>query len=191
MEVEKKKTAAVTCPKCGKKFGVLVPQQKPILRVKCPGCQHDMNINFGTPKPIRAATPEAQAAKPESVTQQVDNKTRTITREGCNGRLVQLRGLFRKNIVHSLVTGENTIGRCDSAQPSQIMVRGDGSISRRSVSIQVKPQGDGKVYLLRVLKSANPVLLQGRVLAQGEEAYLNFGDIIQLGRTKFRFEKEV
>lgn len=191
MEAEKRKTAAVTCPKCGRKFGVLVPQQKPILHVKCPGCQHDMHINFGNPKPIRVATPEAQPSQAGTAApHEAEAKTRQITIEGGRGKLVQLRGFFRRNITHSLVIGENTIGRYDLAQPSQIMIKGDASVSRRSVSIHVKMQGGGMVYSLRVLKSANPVLLQGRELAQGEETYLNFGDIIQLGRTKFRFEKK-
>lgn len=150
-----------------------------------------MNINFGTPRSIQIPTAAPSENKENNPLQEEEKVTRSLANEsGGRGKLVQLRGIFLKNITHNLKLGENTVGRYDEEIPSQIMVKGDNTISRRSVSIHVRLQGENFVYSLRVLKSTNPVVVQGREITNGEEVYLNFGDIIQLGRTKFRFEKK-
>lgn len=191
METTEQKIAVITCRDCGCKFKVKVPTLKPILRVECPKCKKQININFGNPHSIQRGPTVPSEVKENGSLSEEEIRTRNIAYgSGGRGKLVQLRGIFLKNISHNLNLGENTIGRYDEAIPSQIMVKGDNTISRRSVSIQVRLQGENWVYSLRVLKSMNPVVVQGREITNGEEIYLNFGDIIQLGRTKFRFEKK-
>ena len=48
----------------------------------------------------------------------------------------------------------------------------------------------GNTFKLTVLKSTNPVLLNGNALAKGEAVSLNFGDIITMGKTRFRFDRD-
>lgn len=43
-------------------------------------------------------------------------------------------------------------------------------------------------FRLRVLKTTNPVKLNDMSLVAGSDTFLNFGDIITLGHTKFRLE---
>lgn len=89
------------------------------------------------------------------------------------------------NDSYPLRPGVTTIGRYDDMVPSDIAIKGDTYMSRRSVSIEMR----GASYRMKVLSSTNPVLLNGQNVPVGSETFLNFGDIITLGRTQFRLEQ--
>ena len=72
----------------------------------------------------------------------------------------------------------------------QIAIKNDSTVSRRSVKIEVNYTSSGNTFKLTVLKSTNPVLLNGNALAKGEAVSLNFGDIITMGKTRFRFDRD-
>lgn len=164
-----------------------------MLRVACPACQKTMHISFANPKPIQMAPgqggqPRAEEHRSELPTGCAPSSEELERAQG-RGKLVQLRGMFKKNISFDLCLGDNVVGRQDSSQPSHIMIEGDPSVSRRSICIHVQLRSDYLIYTLRVMKCANPVLVQGREMQVGEETFLNFGDVIQLGQTRLRFEK--
>jgi len=90
---------------------------------------------------------------------------------------------------YHLSEGTVVIGRQDANVPSDISIKDDPYISRRSVSIETMREPSGNcAFRLRVLKTTNPVKLNDMSLVAGSDTFLNFGDIITLGHTKFRLE---
>ncbi len=105
------------------------------------------------------------------------------------GRLVMLRkGWFNKKF--HLGLGSYTVGRYDESEMSDFSVRNDSGISRRSVRIDVNQTAAGFTFKMTVVRATNPVLHNNSELSVGESVYLNFGDSIMMGRTRFRFERD-
>lgn len=87
-----------------------------------------------------------------------------------------------------LKIGVNVIGRADAMSPSDIMIEDDMTVSRRSVSITVEASGGTYRYWFEVLKSTNPVLVNGKRHAVGESFVVEPGTKFVLGRTKLSIE---
>lgn len=109
------------------------------------------------------------------------------------GMLVWKSGtsLMRRMKFFVLNEGSNTIGRNDAHIPSTVMIEGDPEMSRRSVEInviRVKGQPD-YFYDLTILKSTNPVFVNGRPVGYGKKVRLNYGDTICMGKTTISFVK--
>lgn len=104
------------------------------------------------------------------------------------GQLTLLRkGWLNKTF--PLHEGKNVIGRYDEELTSDIAIKNDPNMSRRSVEVEVLHSDRGYTFKLTVLKATNPVLHNDTPLMTGESVSLNFGDCIAMGKTKFRFEK--
>ncbi len=155
----------ITCPHCKERKLAYTAQKEGMPTFTCPGCKGKIRVWF-------------------------QNPTKLISPEKFNsrqGKLVHVRPLWLSTH-YPLPIGEHTIGRYDHERPSTISIKGDSSMSRRSISITASISKDeGFRYLLRVLSATNPVSHAGHMLAEGEEIYLNFGDEIRLGGTLFRF----
>lgn len=89
---------------------------------------------------------------------------------------------------YDLKVGVNIIGRADAMSPSDIMIEDDMTVSRRSVSITVEASGGSYRYWFEVLKSTNPVLVNGKRHAVGESFVVEPGTKFVLGRTKLSIE---
>ena len=89
---------------------------------------------------------------------------------------------------YDLKIGVNVIGRADAMSPSDIMIEDDMTVSRRSVSITVEASGGSYRYWCEVLKSTNPVLVNGKRHAVGESFVVEPGTKFVLGRTKLSIE---
>lgn len=89
---------------------------------------------------------------------------------------------------YDLKIGVNVIGRADAMSPSDIMIEDDMTVSRRSVSITVEVSGGSYRYWFEVLKSTNPVLVNGKRHAVGESFVVEPGTKFVLGRTKLSIE---
>lgn len=89
---------------------------------------------------------------------------------------------------YDLKIGVNVIGRADAMSPSDIMIEDDMTVSRRSVSITVEASGGTYRYWFEVLKSTNPVLVNGKRHAVGESFVVEPGTKFVLGRTKLSIE---
>ena len=85
---------------------------------------------------------------------------------------------------YPLSEGTVVIGRQDANVPSDISIKDDPYIS---IETMREPSGNC-AFRLRVLKTTNPVKLNDMSLVAGSDTFLNFGDIITLGHTKFRLE---
>lgn len=151
--------------------------------VRCPKCQSVQTYTY-TP----ASAPEPADTSTHPVQQSV--KTKPVQRNvnlfrGC---LVQQRGHFRSDRLFELAGKETIVGRKDTDAPCDVMVD-DATMSRRSVSIVAESKATGIHYKMTVLNATNAVMHNGKRLAVGMSDYLEFGDIIKMGKTTFKFEK--
>lgn len=159
--------AIFTCPHCHKRKLAYTAHKEGKLIFTCPGCKGKVRVAFFIQTHIIIPLSKFN-----------ENQ----------GKLVRVRS-FLRNVNYSLPVGEHIIGRADKEQPSTISIKGDNSMSPRSVSITATFKlKEGFCYHLKVLNATNPVLHCDRALSEGEEIKLNFGDEIRVGHTLFRFE---
>ena len=113
-------------------------------------------------------------------------KNNASSQQDTNGQL-QWGGFFSRKH-YALHQGANIIGRKDGRQPSDLEFD-DPEMSRRSVKIDAIPDGKGQfTFTLTVLKSLNPVTLNGNTIAGGASVRLNHNDSIVMGKTTFTFK---
>lgn len=99
-----------------------------------------------------------------------------------------LRRALKRNLEWTLPQGVNTIGRQDPVYPSDIAIKGDSTISRQSLRLDVD-YDSATPFRLTVLKASNPVKVNNETVAQGNTVTLTYGDSISLGRTILIMEK--
>lgn len=87
-----------------------------------------------------------------------------------------------------LSEGVTVVGRYDEEEPSDISITGDDTISRRSVAIVIGNSRGRLECKLKVLNATNRVLVNGKEILVSSEVFLNCGDIIKLGHSKFKFD---
>ncbi|MCI5977833.1 MAG: FHA domain-containing protein [Bacteroidales bacterium] len=156
----------VACPHCQMKIALGASDKEGTKNFRCPRCKGPLTMFVRKPTVVL-------------------DKTGVLTR----GKLVLLRrGWLNKD--YPLSPGSCVIGRYDEDEVSDIAIKNDSTVSRRSVKIEVNYTSSGNTFKLTVLKSTNPVLLNGNALAKGEAVSLNFGDIITMGKTRFRFDRD-
>jgi phage FluMu protein Com len=161
-----------------------------IYSIACPHCQ-EHKIEF---EPEKTGNYTLKCPKCGGLSlAQVIEKTKSIYNTSDplmgKGKLEHIRGHFLPNREYILEAGTYIIGRYDEDVNSDIAIKNDMAMSRRSVQIQVTNTFGNYSYILKVLKSTNPVLHNGKPLVVGSEILLGFGDEIVLGKTKFRFTK--
>lgn len=159
----------VDCPHC-KEEHITLSQESPGQGIAvCPKCKG--RVSFTARKPTETIV-----------------KSELIQR--FRAKLILLRrGWLNKD--YPLKDGKNIVGRFDESKISDIAIKGDSSMSRQSVVIEVEHHDRGYSFKLTVKNSTNPVLHNNKPLAVGDSISLNFGDSIILGKTKFRFDKIV
>ena len=156
-------------------------------------------------QPKQQSQPKVQQAQAQPQQQvQAQQQKRSIkptdsienwTAEGkAGGRIAKIvvtrtKMLFMKERKeYDLKIGVNVIGRADAMSPSDIMIEDDMTVRRRSVSITVEASGGSYRYWFEVLKSTNPVLVNGKRHAVGESFVVEPGTKFVLGRTKLSIE---
>lgn len=95
-----------------------------------------------------------------------------------------------RNQRFQLYEGTTTIGRYDEDELSDISIKGDDSISRKSIAIIIEEDDGIFDYRLKVLNATNPVKVNDQPIKVGSETFLDFGDIILLGNSKFKFDNK-
>ena len=207
-----------TCPAagCGKQFRVQVTEamllqanpaatkpQQPNPQPQQPKPQPQAQQPQAHPKQqVHTQAQQAQAQPQQQV--QAQQQKRSIkptdsienwTAEGkAGGRIAKVvvtrtKMIFMKeHKEYDLKIGVNVIGRADAMSPSDIMIEDDMTVSRRSVSITVEASGGSYRYWFEVLKSTNPVLVNGKRHAVGESFVVEPGTKFVLGRTKLSIE---
>lgn len=81
-----------------------------------------------------------------------------------------------------------TIGRKDDEMPSNISVN-DPYMSRQSAKLETIRKDNGYTFKFTVVNASNPVFVNDTHLKPGNSIYLNYGDTIKLGKTRFTFRK--
>ena len=204
-----------TCPAagCGKQFRVQVTEamllqanpaapkpQQPNPQPQQPQPQPQAQQTQTQPK--QQVQPKAQQVQSQQA--QAQQQKRSIkptdsienwTAEGkAGGRIAKVvvtrtkMVFMRERKEYDLKIGVNVIGRADAMSPSDIMIEDDMTVSRRSVSITVEASGGSYRYWFEVLKSTNPVLVNGKRHAVGESFVVEPGTKFVLGRTKLIIE---
>lgn len=204
-----------TCPAagCGKQFRVQVteamllqanpaapkpqqpnpqPQQpQPQPQSQQPQAQPKQQVQ---PKAQQVQSQQAQAQQQKRSIKPTDSIENWTAEGKAGGRIAKIvvtrtKMLFMKERKeYDLKIGVNVIGRADAMSPSDIMVEDDMTVSRRSVSITVEASGGSYRYWFEVLKSTNPVLVNGKRHAVGESFVVEPGTKFVLGRTKLSIE---
>lgn len=208
--------AVVSCPKCLHPIAFR-PKQPGIYRLTCPNDEHVFAVRVLSPTEGNSISKEKeapadkkqsqqsehQAPPPEPITSnnneiKMPNHTESTIfmpneKLACTSEaaIVLHRRLLQK-LVFPLKEGNNIIGRPDDSNVPDIAIPNDITISRRSINIEKTPsqRGAGNFYRLTVLKSTNPVYVNGKPIATGESTFLNFGDKITLGKTILCFEEQ-
>lgn len=160
-------------------------------KVTCPHCKQS-EFGFKTDKPGHRTIPCPKCKGKIGLEVRPKTKWITVTEQlqHYKGKLTLLkRGWLNKD--YSLKVGKNIIGRYDDTLQSDISIKNDSSMSRRSIEIEVCETLKGYMFKLTVLNATNPVVHNNNILKTGDSIALNFGDIIILGKTRFRFDKEI
>ena len=91
---------------------------------------------------------------------------------------------------YPLYEGKTIVGRYDLENPSDIAIKGDSMMSRKSIAINIEEEDGVFVVKLKVLRAANPVKVNDIQIKEGHSTYIDDGDIILLGKSKFKFENQ-
>ena len=146
------------------------------------------------PKAQQVQSQQAQAQQQKRSIKPTDSIENWMAEGKAGGRIAKIvvtrtKMLFMKERTeYDLKIGVNVIGRADAMSPSDIMIEDDMTVSRRSVSITVEASGGSYRYWFEVLKSTNPVLVNGKRHAVGESFVVEPGTKFVLGRTKLSIE---
>lgn len=178
------------------------PQAHPKQQVHTQAQQVQSQLQQVQPKVQQVHTQPQQQAQPQQA--QAQQQKRSIkptegienwTAEGKSGGRIAKVVVTRTKMIfmkerkeYDLKVGVNIIGRADAMSPSDIMIEDDMTVSRRSVSITVEVSGGSYRYWFEVLKSTNPVLVNGKRHAVGESFVVEPGTKFVLGRTKLSIE---
>lgn len=142
----------------------------------------------------QAQSQQAQAQQQKRSIKPTDSIENWMAEGKAGGRIAKIvvtrtKMIFMKERKeYDLKIGVNVIGRADAMSPSDIMIEDDMTVSRRSVSITVEASGGSYRYWFEVLKSTNPVLVNGKRHAVGESFVVEPGTKFVLGRTKLSIE---
>lgn len=146
------------------------------------------------PKAQQVQYQQAQAQQQKRSIKPTDSIENWMAEGKAGGRIAKVvvtrtkMVFMRERKEYDLKIGVNVIGRADAMSPSDIMIEDDMTVSRRSVSITVEASGGNYRYWFEVLKSTNPVLVNGKRHAVGESFVVEPGTKFVLGRTKLSIE---
>ncbi|MCD8290209.1 MAG: FHA domain-containing protein [Prevotella sp.] len=101
---------------------------------------------------------------------------------------IKFMGLVKEK--YRLSEGKTTVGRYDEDMPSDISLKGDNTISRQSLVINIEADDYGFDYKMKVVNATNAVRVNDRRIKEGEEISLEFGDVIKLGNSKLNFNNK-
>lgn len=205
---DKRPILSATCPHCGNTLKFYLPEKAGKLQFVCPNpdcgkkflvaVSEEMistAVHAGEPQPTSDSPhPQLAADNPQPSIPPTDSiENMNVSTHRCPMAHVLMhrrRMLFideRKTF--SLKLGANTIGRADSAQPSDIMLSHDPTVSRRSVAITVEAVGGDYKYWFEIVNAKNPVVVDGKTHAVGESFAIEPGTEFVLGKTRFELEQ--
>lgn len=183
------------CPDCGNDISLTPTLANKNLKAQCKQCGTvvvykavESNANSDDSDATDDGSPAGHKPEGRKKTERLNPPSGALRwkPKGFTERLLK-----RRDMVGRLKRGPNIVGRKSPDEISDIMIEGDKEMSRRSVEINVKEQAGVKdyIYELRVLRTTNPVFINGRPVALTEVVKLNYGDTIMMGKTSISFFK--
>lgn len=178
-------TYTLICPICCNHIHTTPSKKGPHIET-CPHC--DAKLGYNAKVVTNQTTDSGKNKNTEATPTERVNLMSVKNIQKKQGRLVW--GLFGRHSA-SLQVGENIIGRKDGMDPSDISFA-DDYMSRRSISIVVEKDANrsGYTFNLKVLRAANPVVVNSHQLQVGDCIFLNYGDTIKLGDTVLTFKEK-
>lgn len=191
------------CPECGTYGSQKADKADVLLSWDCPKCAAKVYFKARKettePSESTESSESTETTAPPKTTEipatpeppKKKKKTHPFKSASDPNSAVLTWGSFLSRGKHILAPGEHFIGRKDPASVSAVMIN-DKYASTRSVSIDVLPideQNSGFLYKMTVHKATNPVYHNNKEMSVGSSIYLEYGDIIILGKTKFTFNK--
>ncbi len=206
--------------KCPATITIRKKRYREALDLVCPDCKKSLHIDFDIsvePQSYEATIvgqkegedvsrvskgkkdtiyPTAHHKTPHNVCQELDEDEETPIHNHKKLRLmdkiylthVKYFGLIKDR--YRLSEGKTIVGRYDKDLPSDISLKGDNTISRQSIIINIEADNYGFDYKLRVVNATNIVRVNNQLVRIGEEVFLEFGDVIILGNTKLIFDNK-
>ena len=187
----------LVCPECN--FSLIKKIAKEgRQRWDCPQCKAIVGFAAVNPTPKKqepTASPKTanasarqdaakteEAPEPKKPTKKLDKSASQDLGEFVWG------GFFsRKHF--ALRPGSIYIGRKDEDERSDLQLT-DKYVSRRSVKLDVIPSDKGYLFKMTVEHASNPVYVNSTEVAFNNSIYLNYDDVITLGKTKLVFKKK-
>ena len=166
-----------TCDSCNTRFTVRVDAEA------------DTFLPSKRPKPARGMliTPVIVSEVSEGEKTVISNSQPVTPTVRESAGFLQWGGMFSRK-KYTLHEGANIIGRKDKRTPSDLEIE-DPEMSRRSVRIDVIPESNGNlVYTLTILKSLNPIKINGKAMDEGISLKLRNNDTIVMGKTTLTFK---
>ena len=178
-------TSFFLCPKCNATCGVKAPNQG-IFRVNCNKCNTIVLVKGAEKEEANTVIRTTDKENDSHNNRQTTTDAFAMGGNKVEAKLVWGGILSKKSYV--LKIGENWIGRQDSNETADIMVK-DDYMSRRSVCIDVSCQRGQFFFKLTVVNATNPVKVNGKTYQKGQSIYLNYEDYIFMGKTTFYVKK--
>jgi len=178
------------CPTCGKPYSVKAPSQQALsTRIfNCPNCRqatpYSMLIDkakapaAATPPPLHTYIGHSDAGNNAAPTAKTRfSQTTPVVLALDNGRRIPV------------AAGQHVLGRDSADSPATIRVAPDIYMSRTHARMTVQADGTGAVRcFITPLRTANPIIVNSRTLAENETTALANGDKVLLGMTIFTVE---
>ena len=188
---------AFKCPACGKVLITKEPDKPATIKFTCPGCGKVFAVKFDG-KADKGDEKPAENKFKQTIVATTGSGTIILDPDSIIAPSATLKVNIHRRLLPSTTKnfdingfGSYTIGREDITCPSTIQISGDPTISRRCASIDIEKSANGNaLFFFTVIKSRNPIKVNGKELHDGEKLQLKFGDTIVMGKTSMIFTKK-
>lgn len=168
----------IQCPKCKTKKKIKINEElrgkKISFLCKTTGC----NEKISTIIPSKTQSP--QARKTIILNTKSDHSVASIILMDENGNTPK---------IYKIKKGINIVGRIANKTLADIAIESDDRyMSRTHCTITTSSIGENTQYIIKDYQSKNDTFINGLLLKKEEEIYLQNDDILQLGKTKLKFQ---
>lgn len=199
----------IECPFCHSQITLRKKKDLDEKVFDCPHCHKTLNVLFHveeTPQTYEIISDEEAIEKKKKTIYknnntncesnqhydlyEDDNKAEQKPKRRFRGHVflthIKWFGLIKQK--YPLYDGKTIIGRYDLESQSDIAIKGDSTMSRQSVAISIEDENGVFVFKLKVMNATNAVKVNNIQIKEGRSTYLEFGDIIVMGNSKFKFD---
>ena len=178
-------TKRIKCPVCGVVLDVRNSHGEDVKFITCPQCKSQLKVTFAEKRPSASDNGETQyvGGHSEEETVYLGNHDDNVLSAGClecNGRYYELE------------FGENIVGRQASSSNANIQIAvADLYMSRQHICINDRQMSPTKVQaVLSNYHNKNSTIVDGQLVADGDQIVLSEGNKIKLGETMLTYHQK-